>query len=117
VKEIEVHQPEKTELHAVKPVKRDGWAKKTLTPKPGQKCYELNLKTMIISEATFDVERVEFVAAVNLFTGLPTNATTRVVRDVIRNDDCLYCVAINHQNADKHFHKMLGKTYKKKKSA
>lgn len=63
----------------------------------GLRIFELNLSTSIINEV---VERY-------------SNEVGNM--QIVRKDNCLYCKALNQQNADKKFHAMLGKKYKKQK--
>lgn len=102
MKELEKHIPEKHEIHAVKPDKRER-VLVTLKPHPGQKTFELNLKTRLIQEAEYEQVDAEI-----------TKLGTAIHKKVIIKDGCLYCVAINASNADKKFMEMLGKKIKKK---
>lgn len=108
MKELEKHIAEKTEVHATKPVKKEIKYISTLKPQKGQRVFELNLATGIINEATFKIENevVDFKKAVM--------GDMSVRRRLQVNKDCIYCCALNPQNADKRFHKMLNKPYKKK---
>lgn len=114
MKELEKHRPEETEMYAVAPVKKDFQILKKLKPKPGQRVFELNLKEAIIREAELDEEYVFVDQNRNLITGDATGVSTRKVKKLVVKEGCIYCVAINAENADKQFHKMLGKKYKKK---
>lgn len=104
IKETESAKPAKTEKVIA-----------TLRPKPGQKVWELNLKTRLIVKAEYKDEKVKIIQAVNMVTRRPQGMVSRVVRDVDRKENCLYCCAINAENADKQFFKMLGIPYPKKK--
>lgn len=103
MKELEQHKIDKTEIQNIKPVTKEKQLKKSLIPEKGQKTYQLNLRTSVITEAEYDKEFVSL-------TGVAGN----VRKQVIMQEDCIYCVAINFKNADRKFHKMLGKQYKKR---
>lgn len=109
MKELEKHISEQTEVHSLKPVKKEVRILTTLKPKPGQKIFELNLTTAIINEVLPDEksESIDFKKA--------ANNDFSVKRKLTMNKNCIYCCAINAKNADKKFHRMLGKTYKKQK--
>lgn len=115
MKELDPHipQPEKTEIHAVKPVKDSNVLVERLKPKPGQKIWERNKKTGIIREAEFKEEKAVVVPEKHLITKQVIGTTTKIFRDVDRKDDCDYCCAISPAAADKKFAKIIGIKYPK----
>lgn len=99
----DIPHPDKTEIHAVKPDKREKVVY-TLRPQPGQKTWQLDLKTRLIQEAEYEQVDAEI-----------TKMGAAIHKKVIIKEGCLYCVAINQQNADRKFMAMLGKKIKKQK--
>lgn len=65
--------------------------------KPGMKCFEFNYKTGEIKVAEFEKQNI-------VLTG---SAINRISRKVISKENCLYCVAINQNNAEKKFLKLF----------
>ena len=65
--------------------------------KPGMKCFEFNYKTGTIIEAEYSKQNI-------VLTGSPIN---QISRKVISKENCLYCVAINVNNAEKKFLKLF----------
>lgn len=102
MKELEQRIVDQTEIRNIKPVKKTKCIK-SFAPKPGQKMFQLDLSTMIITEAKLTNEKI-----------VVTKIGGHVKRDIVRNENCIYCAALNSKNADKRFHKMLGKQYKPK---
>lgn len=113
MKELEKHTQEKIEVHAIRQVKRDIAPVANLKPKGGQKVYELDLTTGLITEAVYSDERIEFVVHRNLITDEEMSATPKKIKDITMKPNCMYWPAINPQNASKQFHKLLGIKYKK----
>lgn len=101
MKELEKHIAEKTEQHALKPIKKELKRVSVLRPKGGQRVFELNLATGIINEVSFDVknEAVDYENAVN--------NDFSVTKKLEGKETCIYCCALNAKNADKHFMKKL----------
>lgn len=62
---------------------------------PNHRIFQIDLSTSIISEVVIRYEN--------------EIGSTKI----IRRDGFLYCAALNQKNADKKFHQMLGKQYKK----
>jgi hypothetical protein len=93
--------PDKTELHAVKPVKKEKQLVGRLVKRPGQIVFQLDMTTREISEAEYEVATVDFNKVAKHQVG-------QLNHKLIIKENHLYCVAINRQNADKHFMKMLG---------
>lgn len=83
----------------VAPVKSEVKFLGSLKPCKGHTLYELDLRTMLIVEAVFE----------SINAGL--NGAVR--KKIVVRDNCLYASALNKQNADKKFHKMVGRKYKK----
>lgn len=113
MKELNPHIVDPTEIHAVTPIKKTLVMEGVFKPKPGQKMWELNLATGIIVEADYDEEVIAVVESKNIITGKVNGVTDQVKKKLIRKENCLYWPAINWQNADKQFHKLLNKPYKK----
>lgn len=107
MRELEPKIVDPKEIEAVKPIKREKLVV-TLRPKPGQKVWEFDLKTRIIQLATFEETNANFVNA--------SKGDFSIRRKVLMRDGCIYTCAINAENADKKFFKMLGlkKLYNKK---
>lgn len=115
MKELEPFKKDPKELHAIKPDKRELKYLGTLRPHHGQKVWQLDLKTMIISEAKYELGVLDFKKAQH------GDFSTR--HRLVAQENCLYVCAINAKNADKKFHKMIGvkfqnanKKYKQKGS-
>jgi hypothetical protein len=102
MKELENHKSDKPEMHNIKPVVKEKKFITSLRPKPGQTVYQLDLTTMVITEAVFENEAV-----------VVTRLGGQKKKDVSIQDHCIYCAALNFKNADKRFHKMLGKKFNK----
>lgn len=108
-------KPEQTEIHAVTSIKKTLVMDGTFRPRPGQKMWELNLATAIITEAEYEEEVVALVESKNIITGKKNGVTQKIIKKLIRKENCLYWPAVNWHNADKHFHKLQNKPFKKKK--
>lgn len=78
----------------VAPIKSEVKYLGSLKPCKGHTCYELDLKTKIITEA-----KLESVNA---------DINGKVRSKVIVKDGCLYVTALNKLNADHKFGRMLG---------
>jgi len=95
----------------------------TLRPKPGHKCYQLDLSTKEITEAEYREVNVELtketvsilpgVEVINRKTDKKIGVTLNagVKKELVVKPNCLYTVALNPKNADKKFHGMLGLPY------
>lgn len=114
MRELENIQPDKPEMSVVIPAKVIK-ALKNLFPRPGQRIFELNLQTGIINQAKFKDEKVRLLPDMNMITGKHLGLTHEIVKDIIVNENCIYCVALNPKSADIRFHAMLKKPYKKPK--
>jgi hypothetical protein len=115
MKELEKHEAEKTEIHAVTPVKSEKVKRGELRPKPGQRIFQLELSTGIITQAEFKEEKVVLVPRFCLYTNRQIGVDEKIVRDILEKPGCLYVNATRAEVADKKFHKMLNKPYKKVK--
>lgn len=102
MKELNPKIIDDTEIKNVVPIIKEKKFIGSLKAIKGQKTYQLDLSTMIITEAEF----------INDFVVVTENGGVRK-RQIRVKDNCIYCVALNFKNADRHFHKMLGKKYKK----
>lgn len=102
MQELQKISPDKTELHAIKPVKKELKHIGTLVPQRGHFVWELNLQTKRIQKAEFQKVDAEFTSQ-------------KVHKSIIVNPDCIYCTALNHKSADRKFFKMLGLKYPNKK--
>ena len=102
MKELTPNIIDQTEIHAVKPAKKALVMEGRFKPKPGQKMWEINLATGIITEAEYSQEVVAIVESKNLITGNVNGVTNQVKKQLIRKDNCLYWPAVNWHNADKH---------------
>lgn len=97
MKELEKHEPGRTEIVAQKQVeKRLDLA--TLKPKPGHRIWELDIKEGLIREV-----QLKDTGDLDLKRG----AMGARVRKLVTRDGCLYCSALNADNADKKFMKMI----------
>lgn len=103
MKELEPKRIDKTEIENIVPIIKEKKFVASLKARPGQKTYQLDLTTMVITEAEYTNDFV----TVTEFGG-------RRTRQIRIMDNCIYCVALNFKNADRRFHKMLKKPYKDK---
>jgi hypothetical protein len=99
--EVKNIQPDQTELHAVKPVRKEKTLVGQLRLHKGQKVWELSLTDKTIVEASYDSSRIDFEKAAK-------GAVAQIHHMLLVKDGCLYCTATNRQTADKKFQKMLG---------
>jgi hypothetical protein len=97
MKETQNISPDQTELHAVKPVRKEKTLVGSLRLHKGQKVWELSLTDKTIVEA-------EYETIGHLKPGGEAYAT----RELIVRENCLYEVATNRKTADKKFQKRLG---------
>ena len=107
-------KPDQTEIHAVKPVKKQKHIDK-LFPLPGHRIFELNLATGIINEVKPEQQDAAIVPDVDIRTGRVAGITSQKRGTIKQKEGCLYVTALHAESADKHFHTMLGKKYKKRK--
>jgi len=114
LKEIQTYWEDPKELKVVVPVKKQ---KKTtvIFPLPGHRVFELNLSTGIINEVKPEKQNLSLVPEIDIRTGLVSGSTTQKRGSVKMKEGCIYTTALNAKNADKHFHRILNKTYKTKK--
>lgn len=114
MKELENIKPDKPEMAVVIPVEKKKINKK-LFPLPGHKYFELELNTSIIRQVFPEKSKIKIVPEIDIRTGEVTGTTTQKSGEIKRKENCLYCTALNAQNADKEFHRMRGLPYKKPK--
>jgi hypothetical protein len=116
VKELLNIRPDQIELHAQVPDKKVRIVKK-LFPLPGHRTFELELKTGMINEVVpISGDAAQIIPNVNIVTGAKSSGVNTIVKKkIIKREGCLYCTALNAENADKEFHRMLNKPFKKKK--
>jgi hypothetical protein len=116
VKELEGDKRDKLIVSEERLIKKTVVLKTELKPKRGHSVFELNLTTAIIDYAEFKEEKTVILPNVNIFTGKEIGVTHKAVKDIIEKENCIYCTALNFLNADRRFHKMLNKPYKKVKT-
>lgn len=100
MKELQNIQSDKTELHAVKPIKKELKHLGEVRLQKGQRMWEMDLVTRIIKEAEYEDVVAEYVGG-------------GVRRKLITKENHLYAPAINAKNADKKFFHLLGLRYPK----
>jgi len=96
-------QPDQIEVTAQKQIAKQEVFLGRLRPKPGQKIYQWNLQTYVISEVEFD----EVLAEIQLEDG-----QYKVKKKIKVLPGHLYACAINYKNAGKQFAKMINKIAK-----
>lgn len=116
MKELQTHIHQKVEIHAIKPIKKEVQLVATIKPKNGQKVYQLDLTTGLITEAEYKNQRIEFVDNICLLTKAVTGKIEVAKKDIDVKPNCRYWPAINPENANRHFHKLLGVKYIKPKN-
>lgn len=116
MKELEGDKRDKLIVSEERLIKKTVVLKTELKPKRGHSVFELNLTTAIIDYAEFKEEKTVILPNVNIFTGKEIGVTHKAVKDIIEKENCIYCTALNFLNADRRFHKMLNKPYKKVKT-
>lgn len=89
---------DKTELRAVAPIKKEKKFLGSMKLQKGQKCYEMNLKTGVISEAVYREECI----LIDKNTSI-----AKYKKKLFLQENCLYTVAINLSNAQRKFFKMI----------
>lgn len=114
MKELENHKADKPEIEKIAPINKVKIHKK-LFPLPGHRIFELELATGFINEVKPEGYSVRIVPEIDIRTGKITGTTTQKEAKIKRRDGCLYVTALRASTADKHFHAMIGKPYKKKK--
>jgi hypothetical protein len=101
MKETQNISPDQTELHAVKPVRKEKTLVGSLRLHKGQKVWELSLTDKTIVEA-------EYEKAVVDFGKVAKGQISPLHHQLIVRENCLYEVATNRKTADKKFQKRLG---------
>jgi hypothetical protein len=99
--EVKNIQPDQTELHAVKPVRKEKTLVGQLRLHPGQKVWKLNMTDKTITEAEWEIGTVDFSKVAKGQVG-------SLHHKLIVEENCLYEVATNRKTADKKFQKRLG---------
>lgn len=97
MKELEHYSKINEDIQVVKPIKKELKLLGSLKPQKGHKCFEINLNTNEISEATY----VESEIVV-----LTSNADYKINRKVNVKQDCIYITALNKENAIKKLNKL-----------
>lgn len=115
MKELEKNRSEELKVSEELPIKKAMVLRREFNAHRGHHVFELNISTGIIVEAEFSEEKNVLVPKYDLLTGKEIGVDSRIVRDVIEKENCIYCTALNFYNADKRFHKMLHKPFKKTK--
>lgn len=85
--------PDKVEIVDQRQIKKQHKHLGNFRLQPGQKVWELNGKTRMIREVT------EFQTAATIKGG--------VYKKFVTKEDCLYAIALNLKNAERHFLKMF----------
>jgi hypothetical protein len=101
MKETQSITPDQTELHAVKPVRKEKTLVARLRLHPGQKVFQFDPKTNLITEAQYEEGVVDFGKAAK-------GQISQINHSLIINEGCLYVTAISAKRADYKFMKMLG---------
>jgi hypothetical protein len=101
-KQFGIIAPNKISIEAQKQQEKEIRFLGSIIPHSGHICYELNLKTLIISKAKFMPEVIEFK------DGFSKNKAAKK-KSVMVDKECIYASALNKKNAAKHFGRMLGK--------
>ena len=97
MKELLQHIKPEVSLQSQKQITKRKELVDILIPKPGMKLWELNKKTG-------KIEQVEFESKNIVYTGKPIN---HIRYSITQKENCLYCVAINYENAEKKLLKKL----------
>ena len=100
MKELSSHIKEEIKIHAPKQYEKQKQLIGSFHPYPGQKLWQINLKTQEISEAEFSKEFATIAGDVK--------------REIIKKELHWYCCALNKNNAFKKFNKMAEEFLKSK---
>jgi hypothetical protein len=100
---------DKTEQHGIASDRRELTLPTRLQPKPGQRLYELDMNAYpyMINEVKILERDVAIIPDKNIITGQNYGVKTKSVRKYTRRNGCLYVVAINPENADHQFKKLI----------
>jgi len=99
MKEIKQTTPDKLEVSAVKPVKKELKFLGSLKPKPGHTCFQLNLQTGEITVAEFQSAEAHYAKI--------AQGDKSVRKKLIVKENCLYVTALNKKNSIKHFKRLI----------
>jgi hypothetical protein len=105
---LDLHEQDKTEIHARKQEGRQKQYIRSLRLQRGQKVWELDMATQQIKEAEYEKAAVNFALAAD---GTPSV----MHHQLIVRENCLYEVALNANNARRKFLARLYKHYKSSK--
>ena len=97
MKELEKY--EKVNEEIVKPIKKELKLLGTLKPQKGHKCFEINLSTNDVTEATFYDSEITILSS----------SMYSPKRKIKIKENCIYITALNKENAIKKFNKMIWK--------
>lgn len=95
MKELKSHIKEEISVHAQKQEERQKSFMGSFTPQPGQKVWQIDLRTQEITPAEYSEEFA--------------NIDGSITRNIIRKELFWYCCALNKKNAMKRFNKMAQK--------
>lgn len=100
---------DKTEQHGIASDRREMTLPTRLQPKPGQRLYELDMNhyPYMINEVKIIERDVAIIPDKNIITGKEYGVKTQKIRRYVRRNNCLYVVAVNPENADKQFAKLI----------
>lgn len=100
---------DKTEQHGVASVRREMKLPKRLHPEPGQRLYELDMSSYpyLINEVQIIETDAAIIPDKNIITGQNYGVKAHTIRKYIRVHGRLYVCAINPENADKQFKKLI----------
>lgn len=96
MKELENNKPDKPEIKAEQQIKKEKLIHR-FKIHPGHRVWQIDLTTKIITEATDYEEYVE----------VKKNGRSVKRKKLVVKENHLYCSALNADNADKHFIKMI----------
>lgn len=104
-----LNDSDKTEQHGIASDRREMTLPKRLQPKPGQRLFELDMSAYpyIINEVQIVEKDVAIIPDKNIITGQTYGAKTHRIRRYTRVNGRLYVVAINAENADIQFKKLI----------
>jgi hypothetical protein len=96
MKELEHYEKVNEEIQVVKPIKKELKLLGTIKPQKGHKCFEYNLKTNEVSEATYTESEITILSS-SMFAPK---------RKINVKEDCIYITALNKENAWKKINKL-----------
>lgn len=89
MKELTSHIHPSIAIHAQKEVAKQKQFLGSLKLHKGQTCYEMNIKTGVITKAEYSEVKIDTSGA--------------VIKTIITKENCLYLTAINEENASRKF--------------